>query len=46
MKDIRELNMEETERKKYWEILDFIQDDCYDVIARDNYAYVMIASRG
>jgi len=27
MKDIRELNMEETERKKYWEILDFIQDE-------------------
>ena len=27
MKNIRELNMEETERKKYWEILDFIQDE-------------------
>ena len=27
MKDIRELNMEEIERKKYWEILDFIQDE-------------------
>jgi AcrR family transcriptional regulator len=27
MKDIRELNMEETERKKYWEIIDFIQDE-------------------
>ena len=27
MKDIREQNMEETERKKYWEMLDFIQDE-------------------
>ena len=27
MKDIREQNMEETKRKKYWEMLDFIQDE-------------------